>query len=62
MSNQTPFLFDIPTVSQLTGKIKDLLEQNFLDILVEGEASNVKQSANGHFYFTLKDAGHNFLV
>lgn len=57
MSNQTPFLFDIPTVSQLTGKIKDLLEQNFLDILVEGEASNVKQSANGHFYFTLKDAG-----
>lgn len=57
MSNQTPFLFDIPTVSQLTGKIKELLEQNFLDILVEGEASNVKQSANGHIYFTLKDSG-----
>ncbi len=57
MANQTPFLFDIPTVSQLTGKIKELLEQNFLDILVEGEASNVKQSANGHIYFTLKDSG-----
>ncbi len=57
MTKETPFLFDIPTVSELTGKIKGLLEQNFLDILVEGEASNVKQSANGHIYFTLKDSG-----
>ncbi len=54
--NQIPFLFDIPSVSQLTGQIKNLLEQNFVDILVEGETSNVKQSRNGHFYFTLKDA------
>ncbi len=54
--NQIPFLFDIPTVSQLTEKIKALLEQNFVDILVEGETSNVKQSRNGHYYFTLKDA------
>lgn len=57
MSKQIPFLFDIPTVTELTGKIKNLLEQNFVDILVEGEASNVKQSANGHIYFTLKDSG-----
>ncbi len=57
MSKQIPFLFDIPTVTELTGKIKSLLEQNFVDILVEGEASNVKQSANGHIYFTLKDSG-----
>lgn len=57
MADQIPFLFDIPTVTQLTGKIKTLLEQNFNDILVEGEASNVKQSANGHIYFTLKDSG-----
>ena len=57
MSDQLPFLFDIPTVTELTGKIKSLLEQNFNDILVEGEASNVKQSANGHIYFTLKDSG-----
>jgi len=28
-----------------------------MDQLVEGEASNVKQSANGHYYFTLKDSG-----
>jgi len=54
--NQIPFLFDIPSVSQLTDKIKNLLEQNFVDILVEGETSNVNQSRNGHFYFTLKDA------
>ncbi len=57
MSKQIPFLFDIPTVTELTDKIKALLEQNFVDILVEGEASNVKRSANGHIYFTLKDAG-----
>lgn len=57
MADQIPFLFDIPTVTQLTGKIKNLLEQNFNDVLVEGEASNVKQSANGHIYFTLKDSG-----
>ncbi|GAB5408125.1 MAG: exodeoxyribonuclease VII large subunit [Balneolaceae bacterium] len=57
MADQIPFLFDIPTVTELTGKIKVILEQNFNDILVEGEASNVKQSANGHIYFTLKDSG-----
>ncbi len=57
MADQIPFLFDIPTVTELTTKIKALLEQNFVDILVEGEASNVKQSANGHIYFTLKDSG-----
>jgi exodeoxyribonuclease VII large subunit len=57
MPDQLPFLFDIPSVTELTKKIKALLEQNFVDILVEGEASNVKQSANGHLYFTLKDSG-----
>lgn len=57
MSGQIPFLFDIPTVSQLTDKIKLQLEQNFSDILVEGETSNLTQSRNGHYYFTLKDAG-----
>jgi len=54
--NQIPFLFDIPSVSQLTDKIKNVLEQNFIDILVEGETSNVNQSRNGHYYFTLKDS------
>lgn len=57
MPEQTPFLFDIHSVSELTGKIKSVLEEHFLDILVEGEISNVKQSRNGHYYFTLKDSG-----
>lgn len=55
MKNQIPFAFDVPTVSELTGQIKQLLEKNFRDILVEGEISNVNQSRNGHFYFTVKD-------
>lgn len=32
-----------------------ILENNFRDILVEGEISNVNQSRNGHYYFTVKD-------
>lgn len=55
MANQIPFAFDVPSVSDLTNKIKYLLENNFRDILVEGELSNVNQSRNGHFYFTVKD-------
>lgn len=55
MNNQIPFAFDVPTVSELTTKIKTLLENNFRDILVEGEISNVNQSRNGHYYFTVKD-------
>ncbi len=55
MTNQIPFAFDVPTVSELTAQIKKLLETNFRDILVEGEISNVKQSRNGHYYFTVKD-------
>jgi exodeoxyribonuclease VII large subunit len=52
-----PDLFTPQTlsVSELTGEIKALLEGNFLDVRVEGEASNVSTSRNGHTYFTLKD-------
>ncbi len=57
MADQIPFLFDIPTVTELTGKIKALLEKQCTDSVVEGAASNVKHSANGHIYFTLKDSG-----
>lgn len=55
MNQQIPFSFDVPTVSELTGKIKNLIENQFRDILVEGEISNVNQSRNGHYYFTVKD-------
>lgn len=55
MDKTLPFAFDVPSVSDLTSRIKSLLEHNFRDILVEGEISNVSQSRNGHYYFTVKD-------
>lgn len=45
----------IATVSELTFEIKELLEQNFFEVMVSGEVSMPKQSSNGHVYFTLKD-------
>lgn len=45
------------SVSELTGRIKSLLEENFGSIWVEGEVSNYSRPASGHQYFTLKDAG-----
>jgi exodeoxyribonuclease VII large subunit len=45
----------ILTVSELTGKVRDLLVKNFTDILVEGEISNCREAQSGHLYCTLKD-------
>lgn len=47
---------DIPTVTELTWHIKDMLEGEFSGITVSGEVSQPSRSANGHVYFTLKDA------
>ncbi|MHB1285466.1 MAG: exodeoxyribonuclease VII large subunit [Leptospirales bacterium] len=45
------------TVSELTDGIRLALENSFPGFVhVEGEISNVKESASGHVYFTLKDA------
>jgi exodeoxyribonuclease VII large subunit len=44
------------TVSQLTARIRDLLESEFEDLWVEGEISNSRSAQSGHLYFTLKDA------
>lgn len=44
------------TVSALTRKIKELLENSFPRLWVEGEISNLKLATSGHLYFTLKDA------
>jgi len=49
-----PFRY-ILTVSELTQEIKDILEMQFADILVEGEISNLRVPPSGHIYFTLKD-------
>jgi len=55
MPDQIPFSFDVASVSDITQQIKQLLESSFRDVLVEGEISNVNQSRNGHYYFTVKD-------
>ncbi|MBI4468282.1 MAG: exodeoxyribonuclease VII large subunit, partial [Acidobacteria bacterium] len=44
------------SVTQLTGQIKELLENGFFDIWVQGEISNFKAHSSGHWYLTLKDA------
>jgi exodeoxyribonuclease VII large subunit len=44
------------TVSQLSRETKELLNQHFLTIQVEGEISNLSTPSSGHIYFTLKDA------
>ncbi len=43
------------TISELTAKIKSLLEQNFPIIWIVGEISNFSKPASGHYYFSLKD-------
>jgi exodeoxyribonuclease VII large subunit len=43
------------SVSQLTEQIKDNLEENFSNVMVEGELSNVSKPSSGHIYATLKD-------
>jgi len=44
------------TVSEITELIKSTLEDGFPWITVQGEISNFRPSASGHWYFSLKDA------
>lgn len=56
-----PFSFSLPfdrevwSVSQLTSRIKEILEGHFPGVWIQGEISNFRQPASGHMYFTLKD-------
>lgn len=43
------------TVTELTARIRALLEERFIDVWVEGELSNCRVWNTGHMYFTLKD-------
>ena len=43
------------TVSEIINEIKKNLEGAFFNITVEGEVSNLTQSATGHWYFSLSD-------
>lgn len=47
----------ILTVSRLTAHLRDVLEENFDLVWVQGEVSNLSLPASGHVYFTLKDPG-----
>jgi exodeoxyribonuclease VII large subunit len=43
------------SVSQLNNAARDLLENQFRQIWVEGEISNFSAPGSGHWYFSLKD-------
>src|SRR3989442_7114802 len=43
------------TVSELNALAREILEENFPSIWVEGEISNLRRYPSGHTYFTLKD-------
>ena len=43
------------TVSNLIGKVKNLLEGQFRTVSIEGEVTNFSLSSSGHYYFTLSD-------
>jgi exodeoxyribonuclease VII large subunit len=45
------------SVTQLTLRLRDLLESEFFEVWVEGELSNCRPWNTGHLYFTLKDTG-----
>src|SRR5688572_17265458 len=54
--NVEPDVRRVLTVSELTGRLRTLLEEQFFEIWVEGELSNCRVWNTGHMYFTLKDA------
>jgi exodeoxyribonuclease VII large subunit len=47
----------ILTVSRLTALLRGILEENFEQLWVQGEVSNLSYPSSGHCYFTLKDSG-----
>jgi exodeoxyribonuclease VII large subunit len=46
---------DSLSVGQLLALAKNLLEESFLGLWVEGEVANYRPAASGHWYFSLKD-------
>ena len=47
--------YHILTVSRLAALLKEMVEDNFVAVWVEGEISNLTVAASGHCYFSLKD-------
>ncbi len=46
---------NVLTISDLTSRIRDRLEEDFRDVWVVGELSSFRAPSSGHLYFTLKD-------
>src|SRR5919199_1273721 len=44
-----------PPVSELTAQVRGALENRFASVWVEGEISNFRPAASGHWYFTVRD-------
>ena len=55
MEPEAPFRGQVFTVTALTLAVKQMMAGVFRDIFVEGEVSNLSESASGHLYFNLKD-------
>ena len=55
MDQPTRRPLQVYTVSQLTSRIRDCIQRDFRNVIVEGEISNCKLYPSGHLYFTLKD-------
>ena len=53
---------DSLSVTQLLALAKNLLEERFLGLWVEGEVSGFRPAASGHWYFVLKDANAELKV
>ncbi len=66
-NSYTPAMFEFETpssskahvfsVSELNNSVKQMLENNFPSVWLEGEISNLARPRSGHVYLTLKDDG-----
>lgn len=50
------------SVTEIVRALKNLLEGEYADIVVQGEISDFKAAGSGHVYFRLKDAGAQLSV
>jgi exodeoxyribonuclease VII large subunit len=50
------------SVSELTRRIRSLLESNFPHVWVEGEICDLRTPSSGHVYFTIKDANAQLAI
>jgi exodeoxyribonuclease VII large subunit len=57
MSVSTPAGIKVLSVSDLTNRVKGMLEEEFSPVWVGGEISGFKRHQSGHWYFKLRDAG-----